>query len=175
MIFNSYAFLAFFPIVTLAYYLLPMRARRPWLLAASYYFYMCWNAQYALLIAASTLVTYLCALALGRMEAKAGRRAVLALGLAINLGILCFFKYFGFFTDTFARIAARLGVRLAIPAFDVLLPVGISFYTFQALGRCSSPSFHSWSPGRLSARKTCFVRSTRIIRWMKRPFGTVCW
>lgn len=134
MIFNSYAFLAFFPIVTLAYYLMPMRARRPWLLAASYYFYMCWNAQYALLIAASTLVTYLCALALGRMEAKAGRRAVLALGLAINLGILCFFKYFGFFTDTFARIAARLGVRLAIPAFDVLLPVGISFYTFQALG-----------------------------------------
>ena len=133
MIFNSYAFLAFFPIVTLAYYLMPMRARRPWLLAASYYFYMCWNAQYALLIAASTLVTYLCALALGRMEAKAGRRAVLALGLAINLGILCFFKYFGFFTDTFARIAARLGVRLAIPAFDVLLPVGISFYTFQAL------------------------------------------
>lgn len=134
MIFNSYAFLAFFPIVTLAYYLMPMRARRPWLLAASYYFYMCWNAQYALLIAASTLVTYLCALALGRMEAKAGRRAVLALGLAINLGILCFFKYFGFFTDTFARIAARLGVRMAIPAFDVLLPVGISFYTFQALG-----------------------------------------
>lgn len=109
MIFNSYAFLAFFPIVTLAYYLMPMRARRPWMLAASYYFYMCWNAQYALLIAASTLVTYLCALALGRMEAKAGRRAVLALGLAINLGILCFFKYFGFFTDTFARIAARLG------------------------------------------------------------------
>ena len=90
MIFNSYAFLAFFPIVTLAYYLMPMRARRPWLLAASYYFYMCWNVQYALLIAASTLVTYLCALALGRMEAKAGRRAVLALGLAINLGILCF-------------------------------------------------------------------------------------
>ncbi len=134
MIFNSYAFLAFFPIVTLAYYLMPMRARRPWLLAASYYFYMCWNAQYALLIAASTLVTYLCALALGRMEAKAGRRAVLALGLAINLGILCFFKYFGFFTDTFARIAAHLGVRMAIPAFDVLLPVGISFYTFQALG-----------------------------------------
>ena len=134
MIFNSYAFLAFFPIVTLAYYRMPMRARRPWLLAASYYFYMCWNAQYALLIAASTLVTYLCALALGRIEAKAGRRAVLALGLAINLGILCFFKYFGFFTDTFARIAARLGVRMAIPAFDVLLPVGISFYTFQALG-----------------------------------------
>ena len=134
MIFNSYAFLAFFPIVTLAYYLLPMWARRPWLLAASYYFYMCWNAQYALLIAASTLVTYLCALALGRMEAKAGRRAVLTLGLAINLGILCFFKYFGFFTDTFVRIAARLGVRMAIPAFDVLLPVGISFYTFQALG-----------------------------------------
>ena len=134
MIFNSYAFLAFFPIVTLAYYRMPMRARRPWLLAASYYFYMCWNAQYALLIAASTLVTYLCALALGRMEAKAGRRAVLALGLAINLGILCFFKYFGFFADTFARIAARLGVRMAIPAFDVLLPVGISFYTFRRWG-----------------------------------------
>ena len=157
MIFNSYAFLAFFPIVTLAYYLMPMRARRPWLLAASYYFYMCWNAQYALLIAASTLVTYLCALALGRMEAKAGRRAVLALGLAINLGILCFFKYFGFFTDTFARIAARLGVRLAIPAFDVLLPVGISFYTFQSMGYLLDVYNGKYAPQKNLARFALFV------------------
>ena len=157
MIFNSYAFLAFFPIVTLAYYLMPMLARRPWLLAASYYFYMCWNAQYALLIAASTLVTYLCALALGRMEAKAGRRAVLALGLAINLGILCFFKYFGFFTDTFARIAARLGVRMAIPAFDVLLPVGISFYTFQSMGYLLDVYNGKYAPQKNLARFALFV------------------
>ena len=146
MIFNSYAFLAFFPIVTLAYYLMPMRARRPWLLAASYYFYMCWNALYALLIAASTLVTYLCALALGRIEAKAGRRAVLALGLAINLGILCFFKYFGLFTDTFARIAARLGVRLAIPASPFkIFNLFASDLAFRILSlHCRSSSFTEW-------------------------------
>ena len=134
MVFNSYAFLVFFPIVVLAYYLLPMRARRPWLLAASYYFYMCWNAQYALLIAASTLVTYGCALGLGKTKSRGGRHAILAVGLAVNLGILCFFKYFGFFADMLSRISGLLGVRMTVPVFDVLLPVGISFYTFQALG-----------------------------------------
>ena len=126
MIFNSYAFLAFFPIVTLAYYRMPMRARRPWLLAASYYFYMCWNAQYALLIAASTLVTYLCALALGRMDAKTGRRAVLALGLAINLGILCFFKYSRYFffpISTYRSVYFRyIAVTNAVYSGRFILP-----------------------------------------------------
>ena len=88
MIFNSYAFLCFFPIVTLVYFLLPKRVRWIWLLAASYYFYMCWNAKYAFLIAFSTLVTYGCARLIECFETKGKRRAVMLAGLAVNLGIL---------------------------------------------------------------------------------------
>lgn len=134
MVFNSLHFLAFFPLVTLIYFALPKRVQWVWLLVSSYYFYMCWNAQYALLIALSTVVTYGCALAVEKMQGKGVRRAVLTAGLAVNLGILGFFKYYNFFVDTLSRAFGALGVSLHIPAFDVLLPVGISFYTFQALG-----------------------------------------
>ena len=134
MVFNSLHFLVFFPVVALVHFALPRRVQWVWLLVCSYYFYMCWNAQYALLIALSTVVTYACALAVERMTGKGARRAVLATGLTVNLGILGFFKYYNFFTDTISRAFSMLGVSLHIPAFDVLLPVGISFYTFQALG-----------------------------------------
>ncbi|MFR2149673.1 MAG: hypothetical protein ACLS7Z_03435 [Christensenellales bacterium] len=93
---------------------------------------MCWNAQYALLIAASTLVTYLCALALGRDGGQSGRRAVWR-SACDQSGHFVFFKYLDFYRYIRANCRAS-GVRMAIPAFDVLLPVGISFYTFQALG-----------------------------------------
>ena len=92
MVFNSLHFLAFFPLVTLIYFALPKRVQWVWLLVSSYYFYMCWNAQYALLIALSTVVTYGCALAVEKMQGKGVRRAVLTAGLAVNLGILGFFK-----------------------------------------------------------------------------------
>ncbi len=72
MLFNSFQFFLFFPLVVLAYYLLPHRHRPLWLLVCSYFFYMCWNAKYALLLLTSTLVTYLCGLALGRLEEKMG-------------------------------------------------------------------------------------------------------
>ena len=134
MVFNSFSFLLFFPIVCLLYFLLPGKWRSVWLLAASYYFYMCWNARYAALIAFSTIVTYSCALLMEKHQAKAIRRSVMLLGLCTNLGILAFFKYFGFFGDIFDRVVAMLGIAVRMPRFDVLLPVGISFYTFQALG-----------------------------------------
>ena len=134
MVFNSLQFLAFFPLVTLVYFMLPGRVQWVWLLFSSYYFYMCWNAQYALLIAFSTAATYFCALAVERIRANRARKAVVAAGLIVNLGILGFFKYYNFFGDTLSRAFGALGVSLYIPAFDVLLPVGISFYTFQALG-----------------------------------------
>lgn len=134
MVFNSYTFLAFFPVVTLLYYAMPMRARRLWLLVTSYFFYMCWNARYALLIGTSTLVTYGCALLMERFSGKGARRAVMAAGLGVNLGILGFYKYFGFLSDLFVRAMGAVGVSVTAPRFDVLLPVGISFYTFQALG-----------------------------------------
>lgn len=134
MIFNSYQFLCFFPLVTLVYFLLPKRVRWIWLLAASYYFYMCWNAGYALLIALSTVVTYGCALLCDRFVQQRARKAVMIAGLGVNLGILGFFKYFNFFGEMINRALGAVGLAMQVSHVDVLLPVGISFYTFQALG-----------------------------------------
>lgn len=141
MLFNSMDFLIFFPVVTLGYFLLPQKARWVFLLAASYFFYMCWNPVYALLLLLSTAMTYLCGLLLGRAGgiADAFRRrrlrvAAVALCFGINLAILFFFKYFNFFFYSLAVIGRQVGVTLRPLRFDVLLPVGISFFTFQALG-----------------------------------------
>ena len=140
MLFNSLSFLLFFPAVTLVYYLIPAKYRWIWLLAASYFFYMCWNAGYALLIAASTVVTYLSGILISRSGrnddiARAARRKKLwvALSFVINLAILGFFKYFSFAVDNLNAVLGALKLSLVSPAFDVVLPVGISFYTFQAL------------------------------------------
>ena len=133
MIFNSYHFLCFFPLVTLVYFLLPSRVRWLWLLAASYYFYMCWNAGYALLIALSTVVTFVCGLLCDRIELRRMRTAVMIAGLGVNLGILGFFKYYNFFGEMLSRVFHAAGIAMSVPRLDVLLPVGISFYTFQAL------------------------------------------
>ena len=142
MLFNSLQFLIFLPIVVAVYYLIPRPAKHLWLLAASYYFYMCWNAAYALLMLLSTAVTYLCGLgldALGRRELPALkklrlRRTVLWTSLLINLAILFFFEYFNVAVDSLNALLIHAGLQLNRPSFDVLLPVGISFYTFQALG-----------------------------------------
>ncbi len=133
MLFNSSEFLIFFPFVTLLYYVIPQKLKNYWLLAASYYFYMCWNARYALLMLFSTAVTYAGARC---MEKTAGgwRRFVLAAGIVLNLAVLFVFKYSGFARDVLAWLSARMHIQLQLPAFDFLLPVGISFYTFQALG-----------------------------------------
>ena len=137
MNFNSYELLVFFPVVVLLYFVLPKKIRWVWLLISSYFFYMCWNASYALLIAASTLITWLSGLLIekaGRLdnEKKAARLKKLWVGLSfgLNLAILFFFKYFGFTAES---INALLGTEAITLKFDILLPVGISFYTFQAL------------------------------------------
>ena len=140
MLFNSLDFLIFFPLVTLAYFLLPHRVRWVWLLAASYYFDMCWNPRYALLMALSTGITFVSGLLLQRAGQVADgekrrrlRRLWVALSFLSNLAILFFFKYWGFFWDNLEALFALGGIALHKPVFDVILPVGISFYTFQAL------------------------------------------
>ncbi len=140
MIFNSLQFLIFFPLVTLLYFAFPQRVRWMWLLVASYYFYMCWNPRYAVLIAASTVITFLSGILIDREnrvadEGKRKRRKKLwvALSFLLNLAILFFFKYWGFFSDNIVALGGLAGVSIELPKFDVLLPVGISFYTFQAL------------------------------------------
>lgn len=129
MLFNSIDFLLFFPFVTLVYFILPHRVRWVWLLLASYWFYMSWNVRYALLIALSTAITY----ASGLLLQWRKRRLWVFLSFASNLAILFFFKYFGFFLNNLSAGLALAGIGFKRPAFDVMLPVGISFYTFQAL------------------------------------------
>lgn len=133
MVFNSFDFLCFFPIVVLIYYLVPHRVRHVWLLVASYYFYMCWNASYALLILFSTVITYICGLVLGKVGHK-WKRTVVFLCVAVNLGVLGYFKYYNFFIDSLNSLFGQWNIQLDISKVDILLPVGISFYTFQALG-----------------------------------------
>ena len=138
MQFNSIDFMLFFPIVLAVYFLIPRKARMYWLLLASYYFYMSWNAVYALLIGGSTVITYASALLFVRFT-KSGdgvkkKRAVLVACICINLGILFLFKYGNFCIDSVNRLLAQIGICAIPHRFDFLLPVGISFYTFQALG-----------------------------------------
>lgn len=134
MLFNSVDFLIFFPIVVLIYFVVPKKLRYIWLLAASYYFYMCWNVKYALLLLASTLTTWLAGWLIQSLEKPVWKKISVAGCIVINLAILFFFKYLGFFVDTCNRILSMCNLQLMEKPFDVLLPVGISFYTFQALG-----------------------------------------
>ena len=141
MLFNSIQFLIFFPIVTLAYFLIPHKARYIWLLLASYYFYMCWNPKYALLIATSTIITWLSGLLIDRTNKSSAdlknkifkKKLWVGLSFASNLAILFFFKYFDFALRNLNAVLAQFHFELIQPGFDVILPVGISFYTFQAL------------------------------------------
>ncbi len=135
MQFNSLQFLIFFPIAVLGYFVLPKKLKNPWLLVLSYYFYMCWNAVYALLIFFSTVSTWVCAGLVSRSGAsQALRKAALGTNVFINLAILFSFKYYGMFAALLQDAAALLGISFTLPALSLLLPVGISFYTFQALG-----------------------------------------
>ncbi len=136
MLFNSFSFLLFFPLVTGIYYLIPHRLRYLWLLFASYYFYMCWNPKYALLMATSTGITYASGILIARADKRkklSEKRLWVSISFLSNLSILFFFKYFDFAIENLNLIFMKLGVSLLQPEFDVILPVGISFYTFQAL------------------------------------------
>jgi len=134
MLFNSLHFIVFFPVVLLLNFITPLRFRYLILLACSYYFYMCWNAKYALLLLFSTVVTYLSGLLIKRYEGHNSKQKLcVAFSFILNLAVLFFFKYYNFAFDSLSAVLARFHIALHKPAFDVLLPVGISFYTFQAL------------------------------------------
>lgn len=142
MLFNSINFIIFLPIVLCVYYVIPNKMKKFWLLAASYFFYMCWNAKYAILILTSTIVTYFCGVFIEKIkqsevsdEDKVKRKKrVLIASLVINLGILGYFKYTNFFLSLITGVCNAMHISLNVPTFDILLPVGISFYTFQAVG-----------------------------------------
>ncbi len=137
MNFNSVQFLVFFPAVVFLYSLVFRRdkARMGLLLAASYVFYMSWNWRYAGLILFSTSVDYLVGRVLGKEEKEGRRRALLVVSLVMNLGLLAFFKYNNFFVDSTGDLLRVLGLQVDFSSLrhSFLLPVGISFYTFQSL------------------------------------------
>ncbi len=131
MLFNSFHFLCFFPIVLLIYFIIPRKIRYIWLLACSYYFYMAWNPKYAILIAISTVTTFLSGIFIEKLKRK---KLVVAFSFIINLGILFFFKYFDFALDSVNYVLSNFNITAINNPFDIILPVGISFYSFQALG-----------------------------------------
>lgn len=133
MLFNSIDYLIFLPLVVVAFYLIPKRFRWIMLLAASYYFYMSWKWQYIFLIILSTMVDYLAGLKMSQTADNKKRRWYLMMSLTVNLGLLFFFKYFNFFTENTIFFLEEFNIFIQYDFYQILLPVGISFYTFQTL------------------------------------------
>lgn len=132
MVFNSLQFFVFFPVVTLLYFLLPHRFRALLLLTASVVFYMAFIPKYVLILAFTIVIDYYAGILIERAEGNV-RRGFLALSIAANVGVLAFFKYFNFFNSNIAAAADALGLHYAVPALSIILPIGLSFHTFQAM------------------------------------------
>jgi len=133
MLFNSLDFIIFLAAVYGLYLLLPFRGQNRMLLVASYFFYGCWDWRFLSLIWLSSSVDFFVAQALQRTDQESRRRGLLAISLCLNLGILFLFKYFGFFADSLMGLFTLFGLELDWTTVHILLPVGISFYTFQTM------------------------------------------
>ncbi len=134
MIFTELRFFAFFALVfVVTWGLESNRSRKLWLLVASYAFYSAWDWRFLSLILVSTLVDYAVGLALGAQQRQSRRRLLLGASLAVNLGLLATFKYAGFFIQSAEELLAWLGLETSRSSLEIVLPVGISFYTFQTL------------------------------------------
>ena len=134
MLFNSVEFVVFLVVVRILYGLLAHRKQNLMLLAASYVFYGWWDWRFLFLIAISTVVDYFCALEIGRRSDATARKRVLLISLCSNLGILGFFKYFDFFVESASVLLDSFGMPVSPTLLGIVLPVGISFYTFQTMG-----------------------------------------
>lgn len=132
MLFNTLQFAIFFPIVTLLYFLLGPKGRGPMLLAASCYFYMAFVPKFILILIALILIDYTTGILI---ENSAGltRKLLLGISLGSNIGMLGFFKYFNFFNENLAELARFLGWNYGISSLSILLPIGLSFHTFQSM------------------------------------------
>lgn len=136
MLFNSVEFLWFLPLVLGLYWLIgyrQLRLQNFLLLIASYIFYGWWDWRFLSLISFSILVDYLASIQIHRSQSKRKARLWLVVSIAVNLGLLCFFKYYNFFVDSFITMVARFGYEMSPWSLNIILPVGISFYTFQTM------------------------------------------
>jgi len=133
MLFNTLDFWLFFAVVYGVYRLLGTRAQNLWLLGASYVFYGFWDYRFVFLLALSTSVDWLLARRISRESSRAGAKKWVAVSVTVNLLFLGAFKYFNFFVGSFAALLEALGLRAHLPVIEILLPMGISFYTFQSM------------------------------------------
>jgi len=133
VLFNSFVFWAFFSVVIALYWRLDHKRQNLWLLVASYVFYGYWDWRFLSLIIISTLIDFTVAQRVESSSVQSVKRRWLLLSIFTNLGLLSFFKYFGFFVHEFAALVQAMGLNASIPTLNIILPVGISFYTFQTL------------------------------------------
>lgn len=134
MLFNSYTFIFFFALVLVVHYLpFPWRAKKLFLLLASYFFYATWNPPFVVLLWISTLADWFIAKSLNQTKRQTVRRILVVGSLAVNLGLLGYFKYSAFLLDNFIALMNLIGWKVQLLPASIILPVGISFYTFQTL------------------------------------------
>lgn len=136
MIFNSVDFAIFLPIVFLLYWFVfnkNLKLQNFFILVVSYIFYGWWDWRFLFLILFSTVLDFLIGLKLSKTENSLNRKLFLALSVCVNLGFLGFFKYYNFFVDNFIQVFTFFGQPFSARTLDIILPVGISFYTFQTL------------------------------------------
>jgi len=137
VLFNSLSFLIFLPIVLIGYYSLAHRGQNYLLLAASLFFYACWDWRFLSLLFITMVVDYFVADYLARLQLEGAperkRKWVLAVSMFSNLAMLGFFKYFNFFADSMHDLLTMAGWNVQMSTLNIILPVGISFYTFQSM------------------------------------------
>jgi alginate O-acetyltransferase complex protein AlgI len=133
MLFNTFQFLFFFVVVWVLFLLTRGTARKVILLVASYYFYMCWSTRYIFVIWAITLIDYVAGLQIEKAGLPSRRRLYLGISLFCNFGLLVIFKYFNFLTGSLRSATHLFGLRYDPPLLAIILPVGLSFHTFQAM------------------------------------------
>jgi alginate O-acetyltransferase complex protein AlgI len=157
MRFNSFEYLSFFVIVIGLFFALPFKARNAWLLVTSLFFYMFWSPIYILLILWSTTIDFFVARRLDRTSQVSARRALLALSYVTNFGALFLFKYYNFFMATSEALAARFGLPFHPAVLEVILPVGISFYTFEAISYTTDVYRRTYKAERSYPRLLLFI------------------
>ena len=194
MLFNSLQFAVFLPIVYGVYLALSRRAQNRWLLLASYLFYAAWDWRFLGLIVASTVIDYSVGLALAATDDVSRRKRLVGLSVTANLGMLAYFKYAGFFAAGFTDLLGTVDVVAAPWLLDVVLPVGISFYTFQTMSYAVDIYRGQLKPTRNLADFALFVaffpqlvagpieRASRLLPQILSPrtpswsgFGSGCW
>src|SRR5690554_40595 len=136
MLFNSFIFLFYLVFVVVVYYKLPFKFRNLFLLICSYFFYGYWDFRFLALLGFTTIVDYFIALKIDSVSEKSQKKKFLLVSLILNLGILSIFKYLDFFASSFTNFLHFFGLESNWTTINILLPVGISFYTFQSMSYC---------------------------------------